>query len=164
MRGDLRGKGKASGGSRRRCTPQRGQKPTGPAAPIDDVMLREYLLDALAPEVSARVEKALRDSAELRAPTGRCSPEPGRRPVAHLGRDLASHPLDLPQPPATGQLSARSTRPRARLVPDISHRSRRVPVLQSQSRRPENANPDRDRRLRLQDPPAPHSFSRASTC
>ena len=36
-------------------------------APIDDVMLREYLLDALAPEVSARVEKALRDSAELRA-------------------------------------------------------------------------------------------------
>jgi hypothetical protein len=37
------------------------------AAPIDDVMLREYLLDALAPEVSARVEKALRDSAELRA-------------------------------------------------------------------------------------------------
>ena len=43
----------------------RGRKPAGPA-PIDDVMLREYLLDALAPEVSARVEKALRDSAELR--------------------------------------------------------------------------------------------------
>ena len=47
--------------------PMRGVKPAGPAAPIDDVMLREYLQDALAPEVSARVEKALRDSAELRA-------------------------------------------------------------------------------------------------
>ncbi|MDX2035006.1 MAG: hypothetical protein SFX72_00020 [Isosphaeraceae bacterium] len=30
-------------------------------------MLRAYLADALAPEESARVEKALRDSAELRA-------------------------------------------------------------------------------------------------
>jgi hypothetical protein len=35
--------------------------------PIDDAMLREYLTDALGPEDSARVEKALRDSAELRA-------------------------------------------------------------------------------------------------
>ncbi len=38
-----------------------------PPTPIDDVMLRDYLADALAPEESARVEKALRDSAELRA-------------------------------------------------------------------------------------------------
>jgi hypothetical protein len=36
-------------------------------APIDDEMLRSYLADALCPEDSARVEKALRDSAELRA-------------------------------------------------------------------------------------------------
>ncbi len=36
-------------------------------APIDDAMLRSYLADALSPEDSARVEKALRDSAELRA-------------------------------------------------------------------------------------------------
>lgn len=36
-------------------------------APIDDAMLRAYLTDALCPEDSARVEKALRDSAELRA-------------------------------------------------------------------------------------------------
>jgi len=36
-------------------------------APIDDLMLREYLADALASGESARVEKALRDSAELRA-------------------------------------------------------------------------------------------------
>ena len=34
--------------------------------PIDDVILRDYLADALSPEESARVEKALRDSAELR--------------------------------------------------------------------------------------------------
>ena len=34
--------------------------------PIDDDLLRRYLADALAPEDSARVEKALRDSAELR--------------------------------------------------------------------------------------------------
>ena len=36
-------------------------------APIDDAMLLDYLTDALCPEDSARVEKALRDSAELRA-------------------------------------------------------------------------------------------------
>jgi hypothetical protein len=36
-------------------------------APIDDAALRNYLVDALSPEESARVEKALRDSAELRA-------------------------------------------------------------------------------------------------
>jgi hypothetical protein len=35
--------------------------------PIDDELLRGYLADALGPEDSARVEKALRDSAELRA-------------------------------------------------------------------------------------------------
>ncbi len=34
---------------------------------IDDEMLRQYLADALSAENSARVEKALRDSAELRA-------------------------------------------------------------------------------------------------
>jgi hypothetical protein len=66
MMGNLRGKGK-KGADRAADTPVRGHKPTGPAAPIDDVMLREYLLDSLAPEVSARVEKALRDSAELRS-------------------------------------------------------------------------------------------------
>ena len=68
MRGNLKGKGK---GKREADHPAdgnaRGREPAGPAAPIDDVMLRDYLLDALAPEVSARVEKALRDSAELRA-------------------------------------------------------------------------------------------------
>jgi hypothetical protein len=36
-------------------------------APIDDAVLRDYLADALTSEESARVEKALRDSAELRA-------------------------------------------------------------------------------------------------
>jgi hypothetical protein len=36
-------------------------------APIDAALLRDYLADALSPEESARVEKALRDSAELRA-------------------------------------------------------------------------------------------------
>jgi len=35
--------------------------------PIDDQMLRNYLADSLPPEDLARVEKALRDSAELRA-------------------------------------------------------------------------------------------------
>jgi len=35
--------------------------------PIDDAALRNYLADVLTPEESARVEKALRDSAELRA-------------------------------------------------------------------------------------------------
>ena len=34
---------------------------------IDDETLRDYLADRLAPEESARVEKALRDSASLRA-------------------------------------------------------------------------------------------------
>jgi hypothetical protein len=34
---------------------------------IDDTMLRRYMADALPPEDLARVEKALRDSAQLRA-------------------------------------------------------------------------------------------------
>jgi hypothetical protein len=38
-----------------------------PAAPIDEVMLRAYLADNLPAEDQARVEKALRDSASLRA-------------------------------------------------------------------------------------------------
>ena len=37
-----------------------------PAA-VDDETLRAYLADTLAPGAQARVEKALRDSAELRA-------------------------------------------------------------------------------------------------
>ncbi len=35
--------------------------------PIDEATLRDYLADRLPPEESARVEKALRDSAALRA-------------------------------------------------------------------------------------------------
>ena len=63
--------------------PMRGVKPAGPAAPIDDVMLREYLQDALAPEVSARVERrcAIRPSCVpgwktcvRTGPTGSCTP------------------------------------------------------------------------------------------
>src|SRR3954468_5381963 len=38
-----------------------------PAAPIDDAILRNYLADHLPAEELARVEKALRDSAQLRA-------------------------------------------------------------------------------------------------
>jgi len=34
---------------------------------IDEIALRDYLADALPPEAQARVEKALRESAELRA-------------------------------------------------------------------------------------------------
>jgi len=37
------------------------------SAPIDEEILRAYLADALPPGELARVEKALRDSAELRA-------------------------------------------------------------------------------------------------
>ena len=43
----------------------RAQHPVPP--PIDDQMLRNYLADSLPPEDLARVEKALRDSADLRA-------------------------------------------------------------------------------------------------
>jgi hypothetical protein len=45
----------------------RGPAPQAPPPPIDAAILRDYLVDALTPEESARVEKALRDSAELRA-------------------------------------------------------------------------------------------------
>jgi hypothetical protein len=38
-----------------------------PPTPIDDGILRNYLTDALPPEELARVEKALRDSAQLRS-------------------------------------------------------------------------------------------------
>jgi hypothetical protein len=45
----------------------RGRDHTPPPGPIDEALLRNYLADALCSEESARVEKALRDSAELRA-------------------------------------------------------------------------------------------------
>lgn len=38
-----------------------------PASPIDEVLLRAYLSETLSPSEMARVEKALRESAELRA-------------------------------------------------------------------------------------------------
>jgi hypothetical protein len=65
--GVFKGRGKRGENRTRDAEALRINRQTAAAAPIDDVMLREYLLDALAAEASARVEKALRDSAELRA-------------------------------------------------------------------------------------------------
>src|SRR3954452_15028977 len=45
----------------------RGQAQHAAPAPIDDAVLRNYLADNLPPSDLARVEKALRDSAQLRA-------------------------------------------------------------------------------------------------
>ena len=45
----------------------RGHHDPSAAAPIDDAILRNYLADNLPAEELARVEKALRDSAQLRA-------------------------------------------------------------------------------------------------
>jgi hypothetical protein len=75
MKGDVPVKGKhqpdhAAGASPRGHGDRdrdRDRDPAGAPAPIDDSLLRDYLADALAPEDSARVEKALRDSAELRS-------------------------------------------------------------------------------------------------
>jgi hypothetical protein len=75
MKGDVPGKGKHEPGpapgtgarSHGGRDHDHDREPAGRPAPIDDVVLRNYLADALAPEESARVEKALRDSAELRA-------------------------------------------------------------------------------------------------
>jgi hypothetical protein len=70
MKGQIRGNDQPnSKESVPTVAPGRAQRPaTGAASsPIDDAMLREYLGDALTPAASARVEKALRESAELRA-------------------------------------------------------------------------------------------------
>ncbi len=70
MKGQIRGKDQTKGEEKGQpADPGRAQRPAPTAAlsPIDDTMLRDYLADALAPAASARVEKALRDSAELRA-------------------------------------------------------------------------------------------------
>ena len=65
MRGDVKGKGKGKDDAERAVGAHgRAREPV--PAPIDDMILRDYLADALSPEESARVEKALRDSAELR--------------------------------------------------------------------------------------------------
>ena len=66
MRSNVMGKGEPDrdrAGATRRT---RGE-PGAALAPIDDELLRAYLTDSLAAEESARVEKALRESAELRA-------------------------------------------------------------------------------------------------
>ncbi len=67
MRGDDTGKGKSKNDAERAGgTHERGRQSAPVPVPINDVTLRDYLADALSPEESARVEKALRDSAELR--------------------------------------------------------------------------------------------------
>jgi len=70
MKGQIRGKDPTKEEEKGpTVAPGRAQRPA-PAAevsPIDDTMLRDYLADALPPASSARVEKSLRDSAELRA-------------------------------------------------------------------------------------------------
>ncbi len=65
MRGDVTGKGKGKDEAER-AVGTHGRAHQSVPVPIDDVILRDYLADALSPEESARVEKALRDSAELR--------------------------------------------------------------------------------------------------
>jgi|SRR5262245_21118251 hypothetical protein len=60
MKGDVMGK-------RAHTHEPRVQHDATAAAAIDDAMLRNYLTDNLPPEDLARVEKALRDSAQLRA-------------------------------------------------------------------------------------------------
>jgi hypothetical protein len=68
MRGDVTGKGRDKQDAERAVRPSsRERESRDVPPPIDDVILRDYLADALAPEESARVEKALRDSAELRS-------------------------------------------------------------------------------------------------
>src|SRR5271169_1220523 len=66
MRGDVAGKGKGKGDAER-AVGTHGRARESVPVPIDDAILRDYLTDALSPEESARVEKALRDSAALRA-------------------------------------------------------------------------------------------------
>jgi hypothetical protein len=67
MRGDVAGKGKSKDDAERAIGVHgRGREAAPIPVPIDDTILRDYLTDALSPEESARVEKALRDSAELR--------------------------------------------------------------------------------------------------
>jgi hypothetical protein len=67
MKGNEASKGKAKDDAERAPTIHgRGREPAPAPVPIDDAILRDYLADALSPGESARVEKALRDSAELR--------------------------------------------------------------------------------------------------
>ena len=65
MRGDAKGK-PMQPPSHENHDARSHQGPSSPP-PIDDVLLRNYLADALPPEELARVEKALRDSAQLRS-------------------------------------------------------------------------------------------------
>ena len=66
MRGDAKGK-PMQPPSHEHHEARSHQGSSSPSSPIDDVMLRNYLADALPPEELARVEKALRDSAQLRS-------------------------------------------------------------------------------------------------
>ena len=81
MKGNFAGKGKSKKDGDR--AHGGGRESAAVPVPIDEAILRDYLTDALTPEESARVEKALRDSAELRpssrksariAPTGSSTP------------------------------------------------------------------------------------------
>jgi hypothetical protein len=65
--GNDRNKGKAVDLRHSSVGHGRGRDVVTALPPIDETALRNYLADALSPEQSARVEKAVRDSAELRA-------------------------------------------------------------------------------------------------
>jgi hypothetical protein len=67
MKGDAKDKDKGKDDAERTLGVHgRGRESAPVPVPIDDAILRDYLTDALSSEESARVEKALRDSAELR--------------------------------------------------------------------------------------------------
>ena len=155
MRGDVTGKGKHDA-DHAAAQRGRGREHAAAPAPIDDTMLRDYLADALASEESARVEKALRDSAELRARLEDVRQNRADGQLHTLGAIWHRARLTCPSRQQLGSFLLDALDPDAGLVLDVPPRGGRVPVLPGQPRRSKGPIADRGRRSCLQDPPAPH--------
>ena len=154
-------KGDADGQSRQPI-PTTIEDATGPsrrpsaAAPIDDAMLRNYLADALPAEDSARVEKALRDSAQLRARLEDVRNNREDVQLHTLGAIWHRARLTCPSRQQLGSYLLDALDPELAAYFKFHLEVVECPFCQANLADLEGPVEGRDRRPGLQDPPAPH--------
>ena len=120
-------------------------------------MLREYLLDALAPEVSARVEKALRDSAELRARLEDVRQNRADGQLHTLGAIWHRTRLTCPSRQQLGSYLLEALDPELASYLTFHIEVVECPFCKANLDDLKMQTANSRRQLRLQDPPAPHS-------
>ena len=126
------------------------------AAPIDDAMLRNYLADTLPPEELARVEKALRDSAQLRARLEDVRNNREDVQLHTLGAIWHRSRLTCPSRQQLGSYLLDALDPELASYFKFHLEVVECPFCQANLADLEAQSQGRDRPPGLQDPPAPH--------